>query len=814
MMFKNYFLLALRKFRKHLGYSLINILGLSLGIACCVLIFSYIYHELNFDNYHKDSERIHRVEFYRESSIGRYYRNAVPGPVGPLLAESSALIETQARLIPPFENSSNVLIQQGEKKFFETDIYFADPQITEILHFEFLQGNAETALQEPNYVILTQSMADKYFPDEEALGKTLNIEIDYDYYCPVAREDFTVTAIIADPPSNTHIPISMMLSMNTLRNHLPWIDEYWHDFHPKYLYVKLVENAEISQLQPSLADLAEQFHTSYSQRTGREWQDYWFYLQPIGKIHGDTNLIYKIIPSVNLQQIRIYAVIALVVLLIGCLNFINISVSIAIKGVKQLGIRKIVGARKWQLVLQCFTESALHAVLSFMLAFCLIELLLPYFNQLTGIQMNIMSIFSLDVSLAAAGLFLAIIVCSGGYNAFVLTNFKTYDLLKGNLFSGGKGSNLQRGLVIVQFTVIIVFLTASFFVYEQLEYMRGTNLGFDKEQKVVIPFKTNLDRLRTEPDNIKAAFNSYPGITGSTVTSGVPGNMSGGYYLTPIDDPEAVSTYFQVLTSDLDTIDEFKLEILAGSKFLQEAENGYILNETGAKLLGFNNYNDIIGKEFLAHYHGLTKKVTGVIKDFHYKGMQEQVKPLVMDIENSLYNTLTLSVTQEDISSTLKYIESTFKELFPGTPFSYSFLDEDFDRLYKHEAQIGIVVAIVALLGIAIAACGLFGLVSLFITQKTKEIGVRKVLGSSVTQLVTLFSSRYTKLVLFAILLAVPLSWYLVKAWLQDFAYRIEINAIPFILASLITLAVAISVVALRCVKAASQNAVEALKYE
>ncbi len=813
-MFKNFILLSLRNIKKHLGYSVVNILGLSLGIACCVLIFSYIHHELNFDNYHQDSERIHRVEFYRESAIGKFYRNAVPGPVGPALAESSGIIETEARLIPPFENKSNVLIEQGEKRFFETDIYFADPQITEILHFNFLQGSPETALIEPNSVILTSTMAEKYFSDEDAMGKTLNIEIDYDYYCPVAREDFTVKAIIADSPSNTHIPVAMMLSMSTLKNHLPWIDEYWHDFHPKYTYLKLRENSDPSQLTSRLEELADQFHASYSQRTGREWQNYKFYLQPIGNIHSDTNVKYKILPVVNIQQIRIYSIIALVVLLIGCLNFVNISVSIAMKNIRQLGIRKIVGARKWQLILQCFMDSTVHAVLSFILAFCFIELLLPYFNLLTGIQMKLYSILNINVILAAAGLFLTIILSSGGYNAVVLTNFKTHDLLKGNFSSGSKGSNLQRILVVLQFTVILVFLTTSFFVYEQLEFMRGSNLGFDKEQKIVIPFKTNLDQLRTDPENIKSLFNGSPGITGSTVTSGVPGDMSGGYYLTSADIPDAESNWFNVLTTDTDSIDEFKLQLLAGRKFEPTADNGYIINETGLKLLGFSSPEEVIGKEYIAHYHGMTKKITGVIKDFHFKGMQEQVTPLVLDIENSLYNTLTLSVTQTNLANTLKYIENTFKEIFPGTPFSYSFLDEDFDKLYKHETQIGMVVGIVALLGIAIAACGLFGLVSFFITRKTKEIGIRKVLGSTVSQLVALFSRRYTKLVFVAMLLSIPLSWYTVKTWLQGFAYRIDITFMPFALSAIVVLATSIFVVALRCFKAANANPVDALKYE
>jgi len=813
-MIKSYLRTALRNIKLHKSYAIVNILGLSLGIACCVLIFSYVHHELNFDNYHQDAERIYRVEFYHHAQVGEFYSNSVSGPVGPMLAESSPLIEGMGRLIPPFENKKNVLVESGEDRYFETNIYFADPEITEIFSYNFLQGDTESSLNAPNSLILTESMATKYFGEENAIGKSLNIEIDYDWYIPVVREDYTVTAVIEDSPSNTHIPITMLLSMSSLRQHLPWIDEYWRDHHSKYTYIKLKENTTVSDLGPNLQNLADTAYEEYKKITGREWLDYDMYLQPLTKIHMDKNVKYKIIPAGNWNHIKIYSIIALVVLLIGCLNFINISVSIGLKNVKQLGIRKIVGAGKIQLILQCYTESFIYAILSFLLAFCLVEVMLPFFNQLAGVQMRLAAFFNLKVILSSIGLFLLIVLLSGSYNAFVLTNFKSYNILRGNLLTNSKGSLLQRVLVIIQFTVILAFLTSSFFIYGQLEYMRGSSLGFDKEQKIVIPFKTHLERLRNDNENIKAAFTGIPNITGATVSSGVPGNMNGGYYLTRVDDPNAESKWFNVLTTDTEFITEFKLEILVGNEFEMNTDNGYIINETGMKLLGFSSPEEALGVKYNSHYHRKTKPITGVISDFHFKGMQEKVTPLVLDIERSLYNTLTLSVNQGDLPATIKQIEKTFEAEFPETPFSYSFLDEDFDKLYKHETQIGFVVGIVAFLGIAIAAFGLFGLVSFFIVQKTKEIGVRKVLGSTIAQLVSLFSMKYIRLIILSMILAFPLSWWLVSSWLQGFAYRIELNALPFVLSGIITLFASVSVVSLRCLKAANSNPVKALKYE
>ncbi len=813
-MLKSILASSLRNMLKHKGYAIVNILGLSLGIACCVLIFSFVYHELNFDTYHRDHDRIYRVEFYRDSYVGEFYSNSVAGPVGPMLAESSPSIEKQARLIPPFENSKNVLVSQDTKRFFETNLYFADPEIFDIFHFDFLAGSAETALVEPRSLVLTKTMAEKYFGDDACIGKTLNIEIDYDYYCPVARDDYIVTAIIEDTPSNTHIPITMLMSMNSLKSHLPWIDEYWGDAHRKYAYVKIAPNAEISDLELPLEELAITNHEMYKQLTGREWTDSRYYLQPIKDIHMDPRVKYKIIPGGNWYYIRIYSLIALVVLIIGCLNFVNTSVSLGMKNIKQLGIRKIIGAKKIQLIFQFYTESAMYALLSFFLSLGLIECLLPLFNQLTGIHMSLSALMNFQVLATTFGLLIFIVFLSGSYNAFVLTKYKTQNILKGNFRFGSRGSTLQRILVVSQFTIILSFLIFSIFIYRQLDYMRGSSLGFDKEQKVVIPFKTHLGRLRTDYENIKSHFITHPNILGVTVSSGVPGNMRGGYYMTRIGMPDVETNFHQVLTVDTDFIDEFDLELLVGRPFERGGDNGYIINETGMKLLGFNNPEEALGAELRAHYHGLTKKVIGVIADFHFKGMQEEVQPLVLDVETSLYNTLTLSVQQGNLPATIKHMKTTFDELFPDTPFSYSFLDEDFDRLYKHESQIGLVVGTVAILGIVIAAIGLFGLVSFFIVQRTKEIGIRKVLGSTLSQIVTLFSLRYIKLIIFAVIIAFPLSGCIVSMWLQNFAYRISLNTLPFIISGMCVLGISILIVSLRCLKTAQANPVDALKYE
>lgn len=802
---------------KHKIYSLINVLGLALGIACCITIFNYVHNELNYDTFHKDHERIYRIEFYRESFVGNFFSNSTPGPVIPMLSETTQ-IEKMARLIPPFENSLNVLIKTENTHFFETDIYFADPEILDIFTFNFLKGSPQTSLTEPNTVIINRSMATKFFGEEDPIGKSLNIEIDYDYYCPVVQENFIVCAVIEDSPSNTHCPINMLLSMETMKKHLPWIDEHFMDMHHKYSFIKTIPNADMSVILTSLESVKGIYYEAYQKRTGREWNKSEFYLQPITNIHKDKNVKYKIRPAINNYYIKIYSIIAFVVLLIGCLNFINISISIATRNIKQAGIRKIIGANKTQLALQSFTESGIVTAISFVFGLCLVELFLPLFSNISGVKLNTFGLLQIPVFLSMIGLFLIITFISGGYNALILSSFKSSNIIKGGFLPGTKGVVFQRILIVSQFTIILVLIASSFVIYQQLNFMRGSSLGFDKDHKIVIPFKSNLSKLRTDYENIKAEFTSNPDISGATVTSGVPGSMKGGYYLTSTEIPEdqAESKWFRVLTCDMDFIEEFKIKLIAGRKFENKSDiaGGYIINEAGVKLLGFNSPAEAIGKNFLSHYHRKTKSIIGVVKDFHFKGMQDAVEPLVLDIENSLFSTLTLNITSKDLKETLSIIKKKWEELYPETPYSYSFLDEDFDMQYKYEIQVSRMINIIAMLGICIALIGLFGFVSFYIEAKTKEIGIRKVLGSSISGIVSYFSIKFVSLIMFTVVISFPIFWYSMKYWLNNFAYKVELTFFPLLLAIIIILCVSIITILSKCFNAANSNPVEALKYE
>jgi len=815
-MWRNYFLQTCRNFRTNKGYSFLNVLGLALGIACCMIIFIYVHNELNYDKYHEGYKNIYRIEFFRESFIGSYYIPSTPAPIAPIIRERSPQVEKLARLIPPFENRDNVLVVNDEQSFFETEIYFADPEITEIFSFRFLDGSSSSALIDPFTVVISKSMAKKYFGNDDPIGKILNIEIDYDWYCPVARDDFTVTAVIDDTPTHTHCPIHMMLSMETIRSHLPWIDEYWHDMHQKYTYIKLRNGVDPKELDPLLTSLSETAHEKYQEVSGRTWSRYSYFLQPISDIHMDSRTIRKIKPAGNWYYIKIYSLMAFIVLLIGVMNFINISLATGIRNIKQLGIRKILGAKRSHLARHCFVQSLVYTCLAFVLAFAFMECMLPVFNRITALNLSPADILNYPVILSIFGLLSMIVFITGGYNAFILTGYKPTIFLRGSFTPGSRGLITQNLLVIFQFGIIILVLGASFVVYRQLDYMQGSSLGFSKQNKIILPFKSNLHRLRTDPENIKQEFRAHPEISGATISSGIPGNMRGGYYMTRQDLPEAEPKWFNVLTADRDFFNEYELSMITGKSLseLEENEQGYVINEEGARLLGFPHIEDALGTNLHSHYHGIIKPVVGIVSDFHYMGMQEKISPLVMDIENSLYSKLTLSFSSYDLPGTLKFIKKKWKELFPGTPFSYSFLDEDFDRQYKHETQTALMISIISAAGLVIAAIGLFGLVSFFVLRRTKEIGIRKVLGSSVSGIVSLFSFRFIPLVIIASLFAIPLSWFIMKLWLRNFAYKIQLDLSPFILSGLLVMTVAVAVIALKCYNAAGGDPIKALKYE
>lgn len=817
-LFSNYFRIGFRKIKRQKIYSLINITGLAVGLACCAVIILYVKNELSYDSFHKDADRIYRVAVHRINIVGEFRFVATPAPLGPELLRSYPQVEQAVRVVPPYENASHVLVVLDEKRFFENRVWFADEYIFELFRMPFIQGNPQTALTNPNTVVITEGMANKYFGEEVPLGQTLQIEIDYDTGS-VELQDYEVTGIIKNAPANTHLKYDMFLSMATMRSNLSSFEEDWFNPKTKYTYVKLASGTDVTDFEKGLQKISDFLIQRYSEKYNRKMDLYELFLQPVTKIHMFSHLMREVEPPGNWYYIYIYSIIALLILLIGCMNFINMSAALSTTRTKEVGLRKVVGAQRRQLIWQFLGESFLITFLAFILAFGLTSILLLPFNQMAGTELTLAGLTQPLVLLSLLGLLLFVSIGSGIYPALILTGFSPVSVLQGKLAPTARGSLAQKILVIGQFAISIFLVICTLTVFKQLNFMKGRALGFDLEQKLVLRVKSNMPHLRRDYEAIKNDFLRNPSITGATVSSSVPGDRTNsGYYMTPRMEDFKGAPFIKVITMDYDFIPEFDICIVAGRPFQRGVGNdereAYLINMAAVKELGFSSPDEALGKNFMASYHRINKRIIGVTDDFHYRGMQEVVEPLVMDIENSLFEAITLSIRVENMNNLMRFIQSTWEDHFPGVPFEYSFLDENFDREYRYEDRMGKLLGIITALGFFIACLGLFGLASFVAQYRKKEIGIRKVLGASTPNIVTMLSKKFVLLIFISVLIASPLAWYSMNKWLRDFAYRIDISLFVFFIAAAGALAIALATVCIQGIRVAFANPVNSLRNE
>lgn len=817
-LFSNYFKIGLRKIKRQKLFSLINIAGLAVGLACCAVIILYVTNELTYDSYHKDVDRIYRINTHRINIVGEYWMAVTPGPMGPELKERFPQIEHAVRTVPPPENSDNVLVVQKDIRYFENRVWFADEDIFEVFHIPFLQGNPQTSLQKPHSVVLTQGMANKYFGDESALGKTLKIEIDYDTGV-VELQNYEITGIVKNAPANTHFKYDMLLSMPTLLSNHPAFAENWMNPHTKYTYVKLAPGTDPQDFETQLQAIAEMNKQMYEKEHNRKMELLEYPLIPIAKIHMYSNYMREIETPGNWYYVYIYSIIAFLILLIGCMNFVNLSAALSTTRTKEVGLRKVVGAHRRQIVWQFLGESLLITAIAFVFALGLISLLLYPFNQMAGTELSLGGLAQPLVLISLLGLLLLVAGGSGFYPAFILTAHVPISVLHGKSTSSSHGSLLQKSLVVGQFAISIFLVICTLTAFQQLNFMRGRSLGFDLNQKMILRVKSNMGHLRRDYEAIKLDFLKNPSITGAAVSSAVPGDESeSGYYMSTKGPDFQGAARLKVVTMDYDFIPVYGIKIAAGRPFQREMgsdESGaYVINLAGVKELGFSSPEEALGKSYMAHYHRMTKRIVGVTDNFHFRGMKEEVEPFVMDIEPSLMNTITLSIRVENMRKLMSFIQDTWSDHFPGVPFEYSFLDENFDRVYHYEERMSRLLGLVTTLGLIIACLGLFGLAAFVTQNRKKEIGIRKVLGASTPNIVSMLSKKFILLIVIAILIASPLAWFSMNKWLQDFAYRVDISVLVFFLAAGGALAIALSTVGFQAVRSALDNPSNSLRDE
>lgn len=808
-MYKNYLKIAFRNLWKSKGFSTINIIGLAIGLATCLLIMLFVLDELSFDRYNKKADRIYRVDGDIKFAGNHFILAVAPDPMGPTLKKDFPQIEQYVR----FRSNGGFLVKKGNENVQEDKVVYADSTLFDVFTLPMLDGDPVTALQQPNTVVITETVARKYFNTTQAAGKTFVIN---------NKKNYTITGVIKDIPSQSHFNFDFFVSMASLKEsrNNNWISTNFNT------YVLLKEGADPKKLDAQFDGLVEkymapQFMATMSinlEELKKSGSYEKHFLTPLTSIHLHSNKVAELGANSSIQYVYIFSAIAFFILLIACVNFMNLSTARSANRAREVGVRKVLGSLKSNLVKQFLTESILISSIALVLALALTFIMLPYFNQLAAkdIRLNLLA----NPWLLPTLLLLVLItgLLAGSYPAFYLSAFKPIQVIKGKLAAGFKTNWLRSGLVVFQFSISIILIVATIVIYKQLNFIQSYKPGFDREQVLVIHNSTPLgSKARSFRDEVT----KLPGVDNATLTGYLPTDgwrNENPVFIDPtLDQKRAVS--MQTWDVDEQYIPTLGMELVTGRNFSKDFptdSTGIIINEAALRLLGFT---DPIGK-MLYYLPDLNKKdkiaklhIVGVIKDFNFNTMRQQVAPLAL-LRNDNNGNTALRLSSTNMHQLVAQIERTYKSMAPGQPFTYSFMDEDFNNLYRTEQRMGVIAISFSALAILIACLGLFGLAAYAAEQRTKEIGIRKVLGATVSNITTMLSKDFLKLVIVAAVIAFPVAWWFMHSWLQDFAYRTTISWWVFIMAGVTAALIAVITVSFQTIKAALSNPVKSLRAE
>ena len=809
-MIYNYLKIALRNLRKYKFISFINLFGLTVGLTCCLLILAYILHELSYDKYHPNGDRVYRVtrNFNNpETGAPSLSLSTISPPFGPLLRNDFRQIENMTRTL----RNGTTAIRYEEKMFNEPNVFWADDQFFDFFKTEVIKGSPRSALSGPYSVMLTDEIATKYFGNEDPMNKVIRINLG-NYF------DFKVTGIYKPLPSNTHFHPDIMLSFPTLNDTLIYGAENlrtnWGN-NSFFTYIRLPQHYDPKKLIVQFPAFLDRHLQEGGKYKTSQWTS--LSLQKLEDIHLRSHTDYEAEENGDIKRVYIFSAIALFILLIACINYMNLSTARSTLRAREIGIRKVVGAQRKEIMLQFLSESILVSWLGMILAFTLTWLLLPWLNEVSGQQLsiNILAKWYIVVPMLIVPFFVGII--SGIYPALFMSSFQPVRTLKGMLNIGGSNISMRKALVTVQFAISIILIICTAIVFSQMRYMQTKELGFDKEHIVTLPYATELnDRYDAFRNELLA--NSYIKNVGrsSRIPTGRLLDAMGSRMLSG-DSMAPVAVDIKFVSADQDFIPTYGVKVVAGRGFSRDFSTdtgAFLINEAAARVLGFKNNQDAIGRDF--GYGNRNGKLIGVFNDFHFESMHQKIVPLVLLVPRSPnnYGRISIKVGGNGITSALATIEKTWKKFLPEAPYQYNFLDENFARLYQAEERQRSLFTIFACLAIFIACLGLFGLSAFAISQRLKEIGIRKVLGANVSTIVSLLSKDFLKLVAISALFAFPIAWYAMNQWLQDFAYRISIPWWIFLVAGLVAAAVALFTISFQAIKAALANPVKSLRTE
>jgi putative ABC transport system permease protein len=807
-MLTNHIRTAIRNLLKRKGYSLINIVGLAIGMASCLLILMFVHDELSYDAYNVKADRIYRVAasfFYG----GRSFDIAVaPAPLAQALLDEYPEVENTVR----FRQRGRYIFRYGENTFREMRVSYVDPSFFDIFDIPLSEGNPDTALNDPNTLILSQRTAQKYFGEEDPVGKTLRLN---------DRTDYMVTGVFEEIPGNSHFHFDVFISMISLdesKNKI-WMSQNFQT------YILLREGADPAALEAKFPDLllkymGPQIETFMGKSMEKLMEENElrgeFFLQPLRDIHLHSDLIAEMEATSDIKYVYIFTAIALFILIIASINYMNLSTARSAGRAREVGIRKVLGSLRSQLIRQFLTESMLLSLVSLVLALGLVRLALPFFNSLSGKVLTMADLGNpamLGV-LVLVSIFVGIL--AGGYSAFFISAFQPVHVLKGHLKSAGKSRWLRSGLVVFQFAASIILIIGTFVVRSQLHYIQNKKLGYDKEQVIIL---NNTYLLGDQVESFKNQMLTYPQIVSASISDylPVPSNNNNSTVLPEGERDSKKATSMQNWIVDHDYIETLGMKMVAGRDFSREYPTdakATVINQAAAKQFDWTQpVGRRIGRIISNQGDIELYEVIGVVEDFHFETLKETIGPLVMFLGQSNGN-ISFRVETEDFSGTIGLLRKEWKKFLPYQPFEYSFLDERFGDMYRAEQRIGSIFGVFAGFAIFIGCLGLFALAAFISEQRTREIGIRKVLGATAANIVRLLTKEFVLLIAVANVIAWPVAFWVMKGWLKDFSYRASMSVWVFAGAGLLTLFIALLTVSFQAVKAALANPADSIRYE
>jgi predicted permease len=801
-MFRNYFKTAIRNFKRNKSYALINTLGLAIGIAACLLIFLVVQFESSFDNFHPKKNSIYRVvsEFHNEGSVN--YSSGVPFPVAKGLRIDFPQIKEVAAI---FQQGGEITVEDGneQKKLQEDNFYYAEPQFFSMFNFPFLAGDAKTALNNPNSAVLTQATAEKYFGDwKKAIGKTIKYQ---------NKTLFTVRGILKNIPHNSDFPLSVVVSYAALENTNiqsnlnDWVSTYSEN----YTFVVLPENFSVNKFNTQLKAFAKKHKPA-------EYASDVFITEPLSEIHYDDRFGNFNEHTFSHSLIKVLSLIGIFLIVIACVNFINLATAQAVNRSKEVGVRKVLGSNRKQLALQFLSETALIVFVALIIGIGIAAIALPYLNNLLEVQMTMSFIANPAIIFFVVATAIIVTLLSGIYPAIILSGFNPITALKSKITAKMIGGiSLRRALVILQFAIAQILIIGMFVVVSQMNYFRNASLGFDKDNIINVPVPGD-SVSRTKIDYVRNQLLANPIIKNVSFSFRAP-SSGGGWNSNFKYNHSDKNTDFNanLKWADADYFKTYNLQFVAGRPYYpNDSTREFVVNETLVKKLGITNPNDAIGKEINFWDGGKVGNIVGVIKDFNIYSLREPMAPVVLGAWKIFYQTINIKIKPGSEKAALPYIEKLWTGTFPDYVYDYKFLDQTIASFYKQEDQLSQLYKIFAGIAIFISCLGLYGLVSFMAIQRTKEVGIRKVLGASARNIIYLLSKEFTVLIIIAFVISAPIAYYIMHQWLQDYTYRIPLGASIFILAIISSVVIAWLTVAHRAIKAALANPVKSLRTE